>query len=126
MKEASVITEEQAFLKKGKIKDEVFKFQKSDPPQRHQYNFNRLKTFQLLQNTEKIIKKDFVSHELQNNLNFEGNKAVINQQHHIVLSGGNPKTKKVSVKNINELQKIRIEHGTREDKRWTTNRPKFK
>ena len=126
MKEASIITEEQAFLKKGKIKDEVYKFQKSDPPQRHQYNFNRLKTFQLLQNTEKIIKKDFVSKELKNNLNFEGNKAVINQQHHIVLSGGNPKTKKVSVTNINELQKIRIEHRTREDKRWTTNRPKFK
>ena len=125
MNEASIISEEQAFLKKAKIKDkdEIYKFQKSENVSRHPNDYNRLKTFQMLHNNENIKKED-LNEELKDDKNDVEKNNFVNLNQFILSRGF---SKKVSISNINELQKVRIEHGARdENKRWTSNKKKIK
>ena len=121
----SIISEEQAFLKKAKIKDkdEIYKFQKSENVSRHPNDYNRLKTFQMLHNNENIKKED-LNEELKDDKNDVEKNNFVNLNQFILSRGF---SKKVSISNINELQKVRIEHGARdENKRWTSNKKKIK
>jgi hypothetical protein len=118
--ESDIISEEQSLVKKTKIKDEVRKYEKfiSEPQiPRHQESFNRLKTFQLLQNnTNNFLKKEtkkenFVETKinLNNNFGYEVNKTF---------------SKKISVSDVDSLRKSRIEHGILRDstKKQTSNK----
>jgi len=95
--EADIISEEQSLIKKSKMKDEVYKYEKiiSEPQiPRHQDSYSRMKTFQLLQNnTNNLIKK-----EMQKE-NFSDKKLNIN-----IKFGYNMNkafSKKISVSDVN-------------------------
>ena len=105
--EADIISEEQSLIKKSKMKDEVYKYEKiiSEPQiPRHQDSYSRMKTFQLLQNnTNNLIKKETQKE------NFSDKKLNIN-----IKFGYNMNkafSKKISVSDVNSLRKSRMEHG---------------
>ena len=101
------------------MKDEVYKYEKiiSEPQiPRHQDNYNRMRTFQLLQNNaNNLIKKEtqkenFSEKKLNINNNFGYN---VNK----IFS------KKISVSDVNSLRKSRMEHGILRD---STKKPSTK
>ena len=113
-KEADIISEEQAFIKKAKIKDDIYKIEKNDPPLRHQNGYNRLQV--LLQNNINLrqeTNKDEIDIKGKNSMNIEYKKSAFKYMYpdEFVFSGGS-KTK-VTISNMNSLQKNRIEHGIR-------------
>ena len=113
-KEADIISEEQAFIKKAKIKDDIYKIEKNDPPLRHQNGYNRLQV--LLQNNINLrqeTNKDEIDIKGKNSMNIEDKKSAFKYMYpdEFVFSGGS-KTK-VTISNMNSLQKNRIEHGIR-------------
>ena len=131
-KEADIIQEEQAFIKKAKIKDELYKVEKNEPPPpRHPNGFNRLKTIELLQNNSnmKLESKKDEDIKDKNNLKIKekreklGKKSdnnVIKYLNQKELEFNKNYSKKVSIHNLNHLRKSRIEHGTRKDSKKIT------
>jgi hypothetical protein len=131
-KEADIIQEEQAFMKKAKIKDELYEVEKNEPPPpRHPNGFNRLKTIELLQNNSnmKLESKKDEDIKDKNNLKIKekreklGKKSdnnVIKYLNQKDLEFNKNYSKKVSIHNLNHLRKSRIEHGTRKDSKKIT------
>ena len=131
-KEADIIQEEQAFIKKAKIKDELYEVEKNEPPPpRHPNGFNRLKTIELLQNNSnmKLESKKDEDIKDKNNLKIKekreklGKKSdnnVIKYLNQKDLEFNKNYSKKVSIHNLNHLRKSRIEHGTRKDSKKIT------
>ena len=118
-KEADIISEEQAMIKKAKIKDEVSKYENIDQLSRHQDGYNRIKTFEIFKNNINFMKKDTMDEVINgNNLRLfdknDSNKLSyeITNQH---------QQKKLQISDMNSLKKSRIEHGDRNNaKRKTT------
>ena len=117
--EADIISEEQSLIKKTKMKDEVYKYEKiiSEPQiPRHQDNYNRMRTFQLLQNNaNNLIKKETQKE------NFSEKKLNINKN--FGYNVNKTISKKISVSDVNSLRKSRMEHGILRD---STKKPSTK
>ena len=117
--EADIISEEQSLIKKTKMKDEVYKYEKiiSEPQiPRHQDNYNRMRTFQLLQNNaNNLIKKETQKE------NFSEKKLNINNN--FGYNVNKTFSKKISVSDVNSLRKSRMEHGILRD---STKKPSTK
>ena len=117
--EADIISEEQSLIKKTKMKDEVYKYEKviSEPQiPRHQDNYNRMRTFQLLQNNaNNLIKKETQKE------NFSEKKLNINKN--FGYNVNKTFSKKISVSDVNSLRKSRMEHGILRD---STKKPSTK
>ena len=117
--EADIISEEQSLIKKTKTKDEVYKYEKiiSEPQiPRHQDNYNRMRTFQLLQNNaNNLIKKETQKE------NFSEKKLNINNN--FGYNVNKTFSKKISVSDVNSLRKSRMEHGILRD---STKKPSTK
>ena len=117
--EAYIISEEQSLIKKTKMKDEVYKYEKviSEPQiPRHQDNYNRMRTFQLLQNNaNNLIKKETQKE------NFSEKKLNINKN--FGYNVNKTISKKISVSDVNSLRKSRMEHGILRD---STKKPSTK
>jgi len=119
-KEADIISEEQAMMKKAKIKDEVSKYENIEQLSRNQDGYNRIKTFEIFKNNINFMKKDTMDEVIkENNIKLfdknDSNKLSyeINNQN---------QQKKLIISDINSLKKSRIEHGDRNNaKRKTTN-----
>ena len=114
--ESEIISEEQAMIKKLKMKDEVHKFENSINESqniRHQDGFNKIKTLQMFQNNSNLFKK-----ESRKEIKKESGskKSINNSKISFELFKNYPiYTKKVSIRNLNSLRKSRIEHGTLRD-----------
>ena len=113
-KEADIISEEQTFIKKAKIKDDIYKIEKKEPSPRQPNGFNRLQS--LLQNNINF-RQETIKEETDikgKNIKKIVDKKVNNTYKYLnpdefELSAGSKK--KVSISNLNSLEKNRIEYG---------------
>jgi hypothetical protein len=104
--EADVISEEQALIKKAKKKDELYNYENinnESQNSRHQDSYKRIRTFQLFQNNSHLLKKETKKEES------DAKKSLNINNYGIDLV--KTYTKKVSISNIDSLNKIRMEHG---------------
>ena len=107
-KEYDIISEEQSFIKKAKIKDEEYKIEEKEQKVRNPNGYNRLQPLQMLQ-------------DITNEIDEKRKKNIkIDKKNDILIA--NPREfglsrsfkKKVSISNLNALRKSRIEYGIRE------------
>ena len=107
-KEYDIISEEQSFIKKAKIKDEEYKIEEKEKIARNPNGYNRLQPLQMLQ-------------DITNEIDEKRKKNIkIDKKNDILIA--NPREfglsrsfkKKVSISNLNALRKSRIEYGIRE------------
>ena len=121
--EADIIAEEQAFIKKAKIKDEEYKIETTDKIPRNLSSYDRLQTFKMLQNNTNLTKetnKEEIKEELKDKIKAESvkfNKKFINPKKFGLSKGYK---KKLSISNLNALKKSRIEYGTKDKNKKKT------
>ena len=114
-KEADITSQEQEINKKANIKDELYKYESmlNEQMSRQHSGYNKLKTAQLFQNNANFFKKE--TNKEENLFNQFLNDLNVNSK------------KKVSISNVNELKKSRIESGERKSqKRRTTKKKNIK
>ena len=114
-KEADITSQEQEINKKANIKDELYKYESmlNEQMSRQHSGYNKLKTAQLFQNNANFFKKE--TNKEENLFNQFLNDLNVNSK------------KKVSISNVNELKKSRIESGERKNqKRRTTKKKNIK
>ena len=117
-KEADIIPEEQAMIKKAKIKDELSKYENIEQIPRHQDGYNRIKTFEIFKNNNNFMQKETMDIKIKENTIKLYEKQDSTKFSYEIVKPSNHK--KVSISDINSLKKSRIEFGERNNAKRKT------
>lgn len=119
-KEADIISEEEKMIDKAEIKDEEYKYEKTKNVFSRNQNRNKLNTIQMIKNHDSIknvinVQTNFQEEEMK--LQKKNSDISVNEKENMLSKS---RTKKISDKNLNEINQNRIEFSFRDFKKKKT------